>query len=66
MTERFRVIDLFAGAGGLTQGWHNAAVSESVDTHLTAAVEFDRFAASTYGANFGQEATFALPIESWL
>src|SRR5699024_9656354 len=33
---------------------------------LTAAVEFDRFAASTYGANFGQEATFALPIESWL
>ena len=66
MTERFRVIDLFAGAGGLTQGWHTAAVSESVDTLLTAAVEFDRFAASTYGANFGQEATFALPIESWL
>lgn len=66
MTKGFRVIDLFAGAGGLTQGWHNAAVGESVTTDLAAAVEFDRFAAATYSANFGDEATFALPIEEWL
>jgi DNA (cytosine-5)-methyltransferase 1 len=50
------VADLFAGAGGLTEGFRNAGFSP------VAAVEFDKWAAKTYAANFGDH-VMACPIE---
>ena len=52
MTANPTLIDLFAGCGGMTAGF----VREEFTPIL--AVEFDRAAASTYAANFGQEHTF--------
>ena len=46
------LIDLFAGCGGMTQGF----VQEGFTPVL--AVEFDRGAASTYAMNFGEDHTF--------
>lgn len=46
------LIDLFAGCGGMTQGF----VQEGFAPVL--AVEFDRAAASTYAMNFGENHTF--------
>lgn len=43
------MIDLFAGCGGMTIGF----VEEGFDPIL--AVEWDRFAAATYAANFGED-----------
>lgn len=44
----YRVIDLFAGCGGMTRGFEDTGRFRSVF-----AVEFDRAAARTYAANFG-------------
>jgi len=55
--HRYRLIDLFAGCGGMTRGF--------VDTGRFApalAVECDEQAAATYAANFGRH-VFAGPIE---
>src|SRR5579883_2220902 len=48
--------DLFAGAGGLTEGFRQAGFCPAV------AVEFDKWAARTYAANFGNH-VLACPIE---
>lgn len=56
MSEQYQkptAIDLFAGAGGATQGLRDA------DYDVVAAVEFDRVAARTYRAN--HEETFLAP-----
>lgn len=47
------VIDLFAGCGGMTVGFRD----EHFDPIL--AVEWDRYAAATYAANFGEDHTVA-------
>src|SRR5690349_13967537 len=44
----YRLIDLFAGCGGMTQGFIDTERFEPLF-----AVEFDRDAAATYAANFG-------------
>ncbi|PPG23525.1 DNA (cytosine-5-)-methyltransferase [Rathayibacter sp. AY1E8] len=57
-----RTLDLFAGAGGLTAGFHSA--SSRIET--VAAVEWDIAAAATFEANFGRGKAWAGSIQSWL
>jgi DNA (cytosine-5)-methyltransferase 1 len=56
LSPSFYVADLFAGAGGLTEGFRQARFNP------VAAVEFDEWAARTYAANFGEH-VLACPIE---
>jgi DNA (cytosine-5)-methyltransferase 1 len=46
--SRLTLVDLFAGCGGMTRGFEDSGAFRSVF-----AVEFDRDAAATYAANFG-------------
>jgi len=55
--EPFKLMDLFAGCGGLTRGLEDSGYFRS-----TFAVEFDEDAAETYARNFGRH-VFAGPIE---
>jgi DNA (cytosine-5)-methyltransferase 1 len=55
--EPMYVADLFAGAGGLTEGFRRTGFSP------VAAVEYDKWAARTYAANFGDH-VMACPIEN--
>ena len=52
MSGPYRVVDLFAGCGGLTSGFVQTGSFEPV-----AAVEMDRDAAATYAQNFGEHVT---------
>src|SRR3954471_16078518 len=58
LTVPFRLIDLFAGCGGMTRGFVDTGLFEPVF-----AVEMDRDAAATYAANFGADHVFAGPVE---
>lgn len=58
----FRVLDLFAGAGGLTAGFHTA----SPDFYSVAAVEMDPEAAASYQTTFPETDVYAGPIQDWL
>lgn len=59
---QLRTLDLFAGAGGLTAGVHQAS-----DAFTTVrAVEMDVAAAATFEANHGAGTVHAGPIEDWL
>jgi DNA (cytosine-5-)-methyltransferase len=63
MTRRtIRVLDLFAGAGGLTAGFHMA----SPRFHSVAAVEMDPLAAASYAETFRKTEVFTLPIQDWI
>lgn len=62
MPRKIRVLDLFAGAGGLTSGFRKGS-SRFVSV---AAVEMDLAAAASYEATFGPGIVFAGPIEEWL
>jgi DNA (cytosine-5)-methyltransferase 1 len=64
------VIDLFAGSGGLTQGFHEFKIDGVSPFRTVGAVESDYAAASTYAANFAAEAggtdhIFARDIKDW-
>jgi DNA (cytosine-5)-methyltransferase 1 len=59
--RRLRLIDLFAGCGGLTSGFTSTDRFTPV-----AAVEHDRAAASTYAANFGEDHVYWGEIEEWV
>ena len=52
MSSRPTMIDLFAGCGGMTVGFEREGFRSVL------AVEWDRAAASTYAANFGEKHTF--------
>jgi DNA (cytosine-5)-methyltransferase 1 len=60
-TSPLKVIDLFAGCGGLSQGFRESG-------HFTpvAAVEQDLHAAATYAANFGEEHIHQGDIADWV
>ncbi|MEV8181525.1 DNA cytosine methyltransferase [Specibacter sp. NPDC078692] len=60
--SQIRVLDLFAGAGGLTAGFHQA----SSRFKSVAAVEMDLAAAASYEATFGEGIVFAGSIQDWL
>lgn len=53
----YKLIDLFAGCGGMTRGFHDSKRFESIF-----AVEFDKDAAETYRLNFGDHVAES-PIE---
>lgn len=57
-----RVLDLFAGAGGLTAGFHAA----SPRFQSVRAVEMDLAAAASYAATFGDDIVYAGSIQDWL
>lgn len=61
-SSKIRVLDLFAGAGGLTAGFHAA----SDRFHPVRAVEMDLAAAASYEATFGEGIVYAGSIQSWL
>src|SRR5689334_9611979 len=60
MPRTYRLLDLFAGCGGFTQGF-----VESGRFAPVGGVEIDRDAAATYRANFGDH-LFEGDIEEWL
>ncbi|MEU8271030.1 DNA (cytosine-5-)-methyltransferase, partial [Sphaerisporangium sp. NPDC049002] len=70
--DRINVVDLFAGCGGFTQGFHEF-VPEDGDRspfRTIGAVEWDLAAATTYAANYATEAgglrhIFAGDIKNW-
>ncbi|WP_166855796.1 MULTISPECIES: DNA cytosine methyltransferase [Actinomyces] len=61
-SRTIRVVDLFAGAGGLTTGFHTA----SSRFRSVAAVEIDPYAAASYEATFGKNSVFSGSLLDWL
>lgn len=61
MPQRLRLIDLFAGAGGMTQGFKSTGRYETA-----VAVELDPFAAATFAQNHPAADVYAGGIEDWL
>ena len=64
MRPVYSVVDLFAGCGGLTAGFH-LANSDIGEFRPIAAVDSDIDSAATYSANFGDH-VFLGSIEDWL
>ncbi|MDN4614578.1 DNA cytosine methyltransferase [Leifsonia sp. F6_8S_P_1B] len=62
MPSEITVLDLFAGAGGLTAGLHEA----SDRFRTVGAVEWDQAAAASYEATYGAGIVHAGDIKSWL
>lgn len=62
VTREIRVLDLFAGAGGLTAGLH--AASDRFRT--VGAVEMDPAAAASYAATYGEDIVYVGDIKTWL
>lgn len=56
------ILDLFAGAGGLTAGFHAASPRYRIER----AVEVDMAAAATFEASFGVGTVYQGRIEAWL
>jgi DNA (cytosine-5)-methyltransferase 1 len=62
-----RLVDLFAGCGGLTRGFLDANNDPQIASkfEVVASVELDRAAAATYAANYGRDHLFHGRIEDW-
>ncbi|MFG6401236.1 DNA cytosine methyltransferase [Microbacterium sp. P04] len=62
MPAEITVLDLFAGAGGLTAGLH----AGSTRFRTVGAVEWDQTAAASYEATYGTGLVYAGDIKTWL
>lgn len=62
MASEITVVDLFAGAGGLSAGLH----AGSSRFRTLAAVEWDQTAAASYEATYGSGTVYAGDIATWL
>lgn len=62
-SHQLRLLDLFAGAGGLSAGFHRAAGDR---VRVVAAVEADRAAAATFSVNYNNVRVYNGLIEDWL
>lgn len=60
-TPPLRVLDVFSGAGGLSQGFHEASDRYKV----VRAVEVNQVAAASYSANFG-DVVYSGRVQDWL
>lgn len=61
-----RIVDLFAGCGGITCGFRRAAqASPEIELKVVSGVEFDFSAAATYTANFGDHLYYG-DITDWV
>ncbi|MFC7501535.1 DNA cytosine methyltransferase [Nocardioides sp. CPCC 206347] len=62
------MLDLFSGAGGLSEGFKRASAAKTATRVYSTvrAVEFDLPAAASYEANHGKAKVFAGAIEDWL
>lgn len=61
--NKFRVIDLFCGAGGLSYGFLHGEMSDHFESIL--AIDNNAAAINTYNANFGLHGVQA-NIEEWV
>ena len=52
--ERFRIIDLFAGVGGIRLGFSQAAQELNLGVECVLSSEIDKWACMTYEKNFGE------------
>jgi DNA (cytosine-5)-methyltransferase 1 len=67
VSDPWGVVDLFAGAGGLSAGFSNVStISGDPAYRIIRAVESDAAAAASFEANFGSADVFVGPIEEWL
>lgn len=58
MNTPYKLIDLFAGAGGMTRGFHAVETSQGVSAFCSVwANDFNKDAAATYSSNFGDHCT---------
>jgi DNA (cytosine-5)-methyltransferase 1 len=59
-----RVVDLFAGCGGLTLGVAQAAADSGVAIKIPLAIDFEAAATKVYASNFPQAHVVAAPVEA--
>jgi len=52
--DKFRIIDLFAGVGGIRLGFSQAAQEMDLDIECVLSSEIDKWACMTYEKNFGE------------
>lgn len=67
VSRALTIVDLFAGCGGLTQGFLDAGADrpDGRTFKVAAAVESDLAAAATYAANFGRDVVRPCRVEEW-
>ena len=51
---KYKIIDLFAGIGGIRLGFERAAKKKLVDTNCVFSSEIDKYCIQTYITNFGK------------
>ena len=51
--EKIKIIDLFAGIGGIRRGFENAFGKKNVECVMSS--EWDKFAVQTYSSNYPNE-----------
>lgn len=63
--ERLRIVDLFAGCGGLSLGVQQAATAAGLDVDIALAVDFEESATTVYKANFPHANVVTAAVESY-